>query len=304
MDVHVDAFRIDGQVEEVGGLCIVGDQLFIGFEYRLLEIGRPEKPSVDEEILLGVVALGGRGTADVPLDAHDGGVGLDLQQILLDMAADHIDDPSRQRSGLQGVKRRVVGVKLEPELRVAERDTLEFGLDLRSGSGALVQEAPAGGNVVEEVTHEKLRPRGAHDRGLGDELSAAENRLRAHFVACLPRAQLDLCHGCDRSERLAAEAERMQGIDIVHGGYFARGVAVEREPRIDGRHAAAVVHDLNQIAPPVPEIDRHGRGSRVDGILHHLLHHRRGAIDHLARGDLVCHHIGQQFDPVGHHSCS
>ena len=65
------------------------------------------------------------------------------------------------------------------------------------------------------------------------------------------------------------------------------GMAVEGHTRVDGRHARAVVDDLDQILAPVTEVDLHGTGTGVDGVLHHLLDHRCGTVDDLARSNLV-----------------
>ena len=44
---------------------------------------------------------------------------------------------------------------------------------------------------------------------------------------------------------------------------------------------------LDQILAPVTEVDLHGTGAGVDGVLHHLLDHRCGTVDDLARSNLV-----------------
>ena len=184
--------------------------------------------------------------------------------------------------------------------RIAERHALELGPDLRCRSGLFFEEPAPGRHVVEKVAHEKLRPHGTRHGVLSGERTAVDERFGSRLVALLARAQLHLRHGGDRGQRLAAESERMQRVDVVHRGDLARGVAVERHAGVDGRHAASVVHDLNQVLAAVAEVHLDRAGSGVDGILHHLLDHRRGAVHHLARGDLVRHHFGQQSDLVGH----
>ena len=300
MHVHVDARRVDRKVEEIGGRTILRDQFFVGFQNRLVEIGTVEITSVDEKILLRIALLGRSRTADVSFDAGDRRIGRNIQQVLLDVAADHIHDAARKRLRRQIIDGCVVVEEAETHLRVAERHTLEFDPDLRGRSRALVQKTPAGRYVVEQIAHEELRSHGA-DRGfLRHESAAVDLRLRSQFVALLARAQLDLRHGGDRSQRLAAETERPQVVNILRRRDLARGMTVESHAGVDGRHAAAVVHDLNQLLASVAEIDLHGSGSGVDGILHHLLHHRRGTVDDLARRNLIGDDLGQQFDLVGH----
>jgi len=151
----------------------------------------------------------------------------------------------------------------------------------------LLQETAARRNVVEEVAHEELRPHGTHRRGLRHELPAVDLGHGPHLVALQRRAQLDLRHRGDRGQRLAPETERAERIDVVHRTDLARGMAVEGHPRVDGRHAAAVVHDLNQLLASVAVIDLHGAGPGVDGVLHHLLDHRRGPVHDLSGSDLI-----------------
>ena len=290
--VDVDTPGIERQVEEIGGLAALGNQLLVGFQNGARQIGALEKAPVDKKVLLRVAFLGGSRTADISLDAGDRSVGLDLQQVLLDVTPHHVDDASRQRPGLQRIDRSVVGVEFEGDLRVTERDALELGLDLRRRGGALVQKTAARRNVVEKVAHEELRTHGTHHRVLRRELPAVDLGLRTHLVAGLPGAQFDLRHGGDRSQGLAAESERVQGVNILHGPDLARGVAVEGHARVDGRHAAAVVDDLDQVLAAVAEVDLHRSRPGVDGVLHHLLHHRGGPVDDLARGDLVGNDLG------------
>ena len=292
MDVHVDTSGIDLEEEEIRRLAVLGNQLFVGLQDGARQVAAFEKASVDKQILLRIAFLGGRRTADIALDAGDRGVGLDFQQVLFDMAPHHVHDAASQRRSLQRVNRGVVGIEFESDLRVAERDALELGLDLRSRRSALVQETAARRDVVKEVAYEELRPHGTHHGRLRRELPAVDLGLRAHLVARLPRAQFDLRHGGDRSQGLTAESERMQGVDVLHSPDLARSMAVESHACVDGRHAAAVVHNLDQILAAVAEIDFHGGRTCVDGVFHHLLHHRGGSVDDLARGDLVGDDLG------------
>ena len=45
----------------------------------------------------------------------------------------------------------------------------------------------------------------------------------------------------------------------------------------------------------IAKIDRDGGRFRIDGILHKLLHHRRGTVHHLTGGDLIRNGIGKKF---------
>jgi len=300
MDIDVDPFGVDRKEEEIGGETGIGNQLFISFQHRLAQVLVAEIASVDEEVLLGIALFGRRRTPHEPVDTNDRRVGRNLQQIGFDMATHHVDDPPGQRSRLQTVYGNIIVVQLERHGGIAQRHALEFGLDLFRRRGALLQKPPSRRYVVKQVAHVELRSRGTHHRLLALELAAVDRRLRTHLVALLPRAQFDLCDGRDRSERLAAETERMERIDVLDRSDLARGMTVEGHAGIHRRHAASVVDDLDQLAAAVARIDRHGMRTGVDRILHHLLHHRRRTVDHFACGDLVGYDVRQEFDSVGH----
>ena len=110
MDIDVDARRVDRQVEEIRRRTAFGNQLLVRLHDGAREVRTLEIAAVYEEVLFAVAPFGGGGTADVAFDAGDRSVGLDLQQILLDMASHHIDDTSGERRRTQRIDRGVVGV--------------------------------------------------------------------------------------------------------------------------------------------------------------------------------------------------
>ncbi len=204
VDIDVDARRVDRQVEEIRRRTAFGNQLLVRLQDRLEKIGGAEITPVHEKILFRTIALlGGSGTAHEARHPHDRSVGLDFQQVLLDMASHHVDDTRSQRSSGQPIERLIVHQQFEPHLRIAERDPLKLGLDLPRGSRTLFEELTAGRHVVEQIAHIKLRPHRTSREGLRNELTAIDRRERTHFILRLARAQLDLRHGGDRSQRLA-----------------------------------------------------------------------------------------------------
>ena len=78
-------------------------------------------------------------------------------------------------------------------------------------------------------------------------------------------------------------------LQIVLGAQLAGGVAEEGGLQLLRRDAAAVVGHPQKGHPPVGDLHRDGAGPRVNGVLHELLGHRRGALHHLAGGDQVGH---------------
>ena len=100
------------------------------------------------------------------------------------------------------------------------------------------------------------------------------------------RRQLDRRHRRDARQRLAAEAERSDARQIVLVADLARRVTGERERRIVGAHAFAVVAHPDQAQAAVLELDDDAARARVERVLDELLHDRRRTLDHLAGRDL------------------
>src|SRR2546422_7399305 len=74
----------------------------------------------------------------------------------------------------------------------------------------------------------------------------------------------------------------------------------QRELRIGAAHARAVVADSNQALPTILDVDADRAGAGIECVLDQLLHHRRGPLDHLAGGDLICDLGGQDRDRRRH----
>ena len=64
-------------------------------------------------------------------------------------------------------------------------------------------------------------------------------------------------------------------------------MALERKERVVARHAAAVVRHAQESAPARFDINLDAPRARINRILHQFFRHRRGALHHFARGDLI-----------------
>ena len=102
-------------------------------------------------------------------------------------------------------------------------------------------------------------------------------------------------YGADRRQRLAAEAERIDGNEILVGE-LRRGVALDRKQQVGPCHALAVVGDTNE--PAAAAVGQHVDAARagIERILDKLLHDACRALDHLAGGDAVDNGFGQLAD--------
>ena len=73
-------------------------------------------------------------------------------------------------------------------------------------------------------------------------------------------------------------------------------MALEGQPRVLGRHARAVVRDLEPGDPAAFHVHRDAPGAGVERVLHELLDRGRRALDDLARGDLVDEGVRKKMD--------
>jgi hypothetical protein len=149
----------------------------------------------------------------------------------------------------------------------------------------------------EQVGHLDTRAGRSAGRARLQHLTGTHQDLEGLGCLCGPRAQSQRRDRCDRGQRLSAEAVARNVLQIPDRPDLAGGVALDREPGVVGRHAAAIVAYGDPLAPPVAHLDPHATRPRVEGILHELLHHRGRSLDHLAGSDLVDERIGQPVHP-------
>ena len=91
----------------------------------------------------------------------------------------------------------------------------------------------------------------------------------------------------DARQRLPAEPEGVDRAEVVRPRDLARGVPLDREPRVLRVHPLAIVLDANEFLAAQLDRDRDPSRAGVERVLHEFFDHRRGPLDHLAGGDLV-----------------
>ena len=148
----------------------------------------------------------------------------------------------------------------------------------------------------EEIAH--LDQRARRRRGRSGVARAAGVRLDGdrRGVGRPARHQADGPGRRDARQRLAAKSQRRDRFQIVRAGELAGRVPRERQQRVLGRHALAVVAHRDALDPAAPQRHLDVPRAGVERVLDQLLHHRGGAFDHLSCGDLPLHDRGEYGD--------
>ena len=300
VDIHVHGVELGLEVEDAAGE--LSHHLLVGV--GLLQGGHHgaafDVAAVDEEVLIapGAPAAGGQGHKAghrhiLPRPLHRG------------EAQGQVPAQHGVQGGLElavaGGEQVLLAVpeELDAHLRVGQGQPLHHGKAGCPLGGVLLHKLEPGGGVVEQVPHH-------HGGALG-----TARLLLAHHHPGLQREggpqggiggageQLHPGHGGDGSQSFAPEAQGADGLQVVLGAQLAGGVAEEGGGGLVGGNAAAVVGDPDQGHAPVLDLHRQLVRSGVDGVLHQLLHHGGGALDHFTGCDQVGH-VGVKLLNMGH----
>ena len=182
-------------------------------------------------------------------------------------------------------------------MRDQRGDVRQFGL-----LGA--QEFLARGNVVEQVADGDGGAAAQRRFFAAQHLAAGDFDARAGGLFGGAGFEQQPRDGGDGRQRLAAEAERGDGEQVLDVAQLAGGVALEGQQGVVAQHAAAVVGDADQAAAAGFDLDAQLGGAGVERIFEQLLDHRSGALHHFTGGDLVGDLVGQDADAAHEESYS
>ena len=283
-------------------------QVVVGLPHGMLQVAAANEPPVHQEILLAAGTLGELGLAHEAQHLHEVGGLLHGHQPLVVLPAVEVYDALAER----GARFQVISRRREPvhllsvvhqvhgHLGVGQRHPGEL-LDHVLQLHAIALQELAPGRDVEEEALDRERGAGRGGAGLVAAQAAAFDRhAGADLLIVLAGPQFHLGHGRDAGQRLAPEALRADGAKVLGGADLAGGMALEAGPGVVGRHPRAIVGDLHQGAAGVLHHQRDAPGTGVNRVLQQFLHHRGGALHHLASRDLVGHVVRQEPDHVAH----
>ena len=286
MNVHVHVLIGHFQKQGAHGELADHDPALAAIFQRPAQYAAAEKTPIDEKALLLAVSPGKLPHADESADGHAALVPADGDHLTESVLAIQAEQGGVQLTVAHTV---VDGFALtdeaERDLRVGQ-DQPEHIVRHQPGlDGGLFQELPADGGIIEQILHHEG---GAHRRGgLTDVGKLAALHLTAHAelrVGGLGGAG-HFRHRRHGGQRLAAEAQRVDAVQLRFRLQLAGGVTFEGQPNLPGGNALAVVRNAQVLDTASPQLHRDVGRPRVDGVFHQFLHHGSGAFHHLACGD-------------------
>ena len=203
----------------------------------------------------------------------------------------------RQRVGVGGdrpVAARGAAVVAQSQFDAGprQRQRAQPVLDVAELGALGAQELAARRHVVEQVAHfhraaDRVRLRPGRRERTAFDLQATAVRVRV-----APRDEREAADRGDRGQRLAAETERADLLEVLERGDLAGGVAGNGERQVLGGHAAAIVAHADQADAALLQVDVHAARAGIERVLDQLLDHGGGPFDDFAGGDLVDEGVG------------
>jgi len=163
MNVDVDGLWLDGELEEVVGLFVVGDELVVTGEHGFMEIGMAHIASVDEEVLEVVAFACVFGFGDEAGDFDDGSGDVEGHELLLDAVAEKCCDALQEGGGGEFVQYAAVMGEGEGDVVVDQSEAFKLFDDIAELYGVAFKESPSCGYVEKEVFYHEVGADGACD---------------------------------------------------------------------------------------------------------------------------------------------
>ena len=300
MHVDVHRRRVEAQREHVGRVSRVVQDVAVGAADRVGDQSIPDHPAVDEEQLLVGRGAGVLGTGHQPLQGEPRGGRIDLARLVEKAAAEHRGDALLDRIELDGRQiehHPVVVAQAKRHLGVGERELAQQLVDVAELGTLGTQKLAARGHVEEEIAHVDQRA-GFRRRGAG-LVEHAGGQLPAVLLIGGARNQPQAGDGLDAGQRLATKAEAGDRLEIIEIADLAGRVGRDRQGKLLGRHAVAVVAHGQLLDPAGDDLHLDPVGTGIEGVFHQFLDHAGRPLDHLAGGDLVDQGLWQLTD-LGH----
>jgi hypothetical protein len=184
-------------------------------------------------------------------------------------------------------------------IHVRQRQRPQQFVDVAELGALGAQEAAPRRHAVEQVAHLDLGAGRMLRRRRRQRLPASTSTRVAWAASAAARGQREPRHRRDRRQRLAAEAQREDALEVVEAGDLAGRVAGQRQRQLGGRDAAAVVAHADQPDAAFLEFDIDAQRTGVERVLDQFLDHRGGSLDDFAGRDLVDQRFRELADGHG-----
>ena len=297
MDVDVDLARVERELEGGQRELVPRQERPVRLQQGLRQERVADHPPVDDEVNVVAMGTGERRRGD------------DAGHARPRTFARHVEEPGRQpeavqradplpQAGARGSVQEDAPVREEAEVdpRIGQRQLGHDANDGRLLRGGALQELGPRRRVEEQIPDldgragcRVGRARLPHDPALSDD---EEPPRRGGG----PRQERHPGDGEDGGQRLPAEPERADRVEVGLRPELRGRMPLQREQAVFGGHPAPVVRHRDELAPGAPHRDLDTRRPRVQAVLDQLLDDRRRALDDLPGGDLVDDGVGKALD--------
>ena len=273
-------------MQDAGGELPDHDGPFIG----LLQGGhggaRLDVPAVDKKVLHGAVGAAGGGFAGEAVDMHAAEGVIHRQQTVRKLLTENGVDTGSQLTVAGGEQLfPAVPDKTEGHLRMRQGDAIHHARHRIRLADVFFEKFHPGGNIIKQVPYDNCRTLGATGVFQVAVLSTFQGVPGAGGFPCGAGEQFHPGDRRDGGQRLAAEAQGADGLQILLAAHFAGGMAQEGGRHVFPGDPRAVVRDADVGDAAVLNLHSDHGGAGVDGVFQQLLDHGGGAFHHLPGGD-------------------
>ena len=292
MNIHIHRARIHIQINEVGRRAAFRKQVFIGLHHGLVQVGAAEVAAVHKEELVAQCLAGAFRLAYIAPQGGNGRGGLNVHELANQPRPQQVLDAELEAlGGLDHMDLAPVVGEREGNVRSGERHALELFHNVPELHVVALEEFSPRGDVVKEVPDGDIGAYRAAHFARAFVLGTGHKHLYAGFFTGDAGAKSHFRHGGNGGQRLSAEAEGKDMVQVFCRCKFTGGMPLKAQDGVVRSHAAAVVNHLDKRAAGIGNDHLDVRRAGIHGVLHELFYHGSGALNHLSRRN----HIGNIF---------
>ena len=162
------------------------------------------------------------------------------------------------------------------------------------------QKIPSSRNIVKQILNRKLRSHRSRNGFVRLHSSTRNTYPRTTITAFLLRLQFNMCNSRDTGQRLTTKTLCCNMKQILRCLQFTCCMTLKAKQSIFMGHSFAIVLNVNQRFPSISDHHFYLGGSRINGVLQQLLHHRSGALHHLSCRNLIGNSIWKFKNHIAH----